>query len=169
MKLGLIQKKLLNKIENKEEFDEKDIIDFVLSPLMSSKRRIEDVIQVNVNAIRKIKTSRKNIDFIESMTILEVNQFVNDEDERNFLRREINMRINLLREIYEDNLNEGIVIGEERGIAIGEERGIAIGEFNVKQELALKLLNDNFEISYVSDLTGLTKSQILEIKDKNSA
>ena len=87
------------------------------------------------------------------------------------------MRINLLREIYEDNLNEGIVIGEERGIvigeergiAIGEERGIAIGEFNVKQELALKLLNDDFEISYVSDLTGLTKSQILEIKDKNSA
>lgn len=160
-----VQKKLLNKIENKEEFDEKDIIDFVLSPLMSSKRRIEDVIQVNVNAIRKIKTCRKNIDFIESMTILEVNQFVNDEDERNFLRREINMRINLLREIYEDNLNEGIAIGEERGIAIGEERA----EFNVKQELALKLLNDDFEISYVSDLTGLTKSQILEIKDKNSA
>lgn len=152
-----VQKKLLNKIENKEEFDEKDIIDFVLSPLMSSKRRIEDVIQVNVNAIRKIKTCRKNIDFIESMTILEVNQFVNDEDERNFLRREINMRINLLREIYEDNLNEGIAIGEERA------------EFNVKQELALKLLNDDFEISYVSDLTGLTKSQILEIKDKNSA
>ena len=74
------------------------------------------------------------------------------------------MRINLLREIYEDNLNEGIAIGEERGIAIGEERA----EFNVKQELALKLLNDDFEISYVSDLTGLTKSQILEIKDKNS-
>lgn len=152
-----VQKKLLNKIENKEEFDEKDIIDFVLSPLMSSKRRIEEVIQVNVNAIRKIKTSRKNIDFIESMTILEVNQFVNDEDERNFLRREINMRINLLREIYEDNLNEGIVIGEERG------------EFNAKRELALKLLNDDFEISYVSDLTGLTKNQVLSLKHKNSA
>ena len=91
------------------------------------------------------------------------------------------MRINLLREIYEDNLNEGIAIGEERGIAIGEERGIVIGEergivigeergeFNAKQELALKLLNDDFEISYVSDLTGLTINQVLSLKHKNSA
>ena len=62
----------------------------------------------------------------------------------------------------------GIAIGEERGIAIGEERGIAIGEERGEKrnmvKTANKMLSRKMPVDLISELTGLSVSEINKLK-----
>ena len=67
----------------------------------------------------------------------------------------------------------GIAIGEERGIAIGEERGIAIGEERGEKrnmvKTANKMLSRKMPVDLISELTGLSVSEINKLKTAPSA
>ena len=83
--------------------------------------------------------------------------------------------IEMLREEERNNIRKGIKIGESRGIKLGEKRGIKLGEKRGielgekrgleknkkdKMEIAKKLLERNFSIEEIAEITGLTKQEL---------
>ena len=83
--------------------------------------------------------------------------------------------VEMLREEDKRNIRQGIKIGEARGITIGEKRGVSIGEKRglkigeeknkkEKKEIAKKLLSRNFSIEDISEITGLKKQEIENIR-----
>ena len=61
---------------------------------------------------------------------------------------------------------EGILIGEQKGIGIGRAEGIGIGAERKNLEFAQKMLQHNQPIPFITELTGYTKDQLLDIAAK---
>lgn len=146
-----LQNELINKIENKEEFKDKEVIEFILCILMSTKQRIPDLITKNLKYMGKIKTSKENKEFIESMMFLLISKFVTDENERKILWRELKMRIKLVDEIYES----GKIEGKEEGIKEGQEKE--------KIKIAKKLIKQNLTKEQIIKATNITEKQLLTL------
>ena len=68
---------------------------------------------------------------------------------------------------FEEGLEKGMKQGLEQGLEQGIERGIEQGEKNSKFEIAKKMLDKNFDISVISEITGLDKNEILTSVNKN--
>ncbi|SPR10152.1 transposase [Orientia tsutsugamushi] len=60
---------------------------------------------------------------------------------------------------------EGIEIGEIKGRAEGRAEGIEIGEVKAKQELARNLLKAGFSVEFISENTGLSKEEVINLKN----
>ena len=76
---------------------------------------------------------------------------------------EYDTRMNAIEEGHAIGLAKGLEQGLEQGI----ERGIEQGEKNSKFEIAKKMLDKNFDISVISEITGLDKNEILTSVNKN--
>ena len=61
---------------------------------------------------------------------------------------------------------EGLLIGEQKGIGIGRAEGIGIGAERKNLEFAQKMLQHNQPIPFITELTGYTKDQLLDIAAK---
>ena len=60
-------------------------------------------------------------------------------------------------------VDEGIMLGEERGEKRGEERGEKRGEMQKALAIARRMLEKNYPIEQVVDLTMLTKQEVEEL------
>ena len=60
-------------------------------------------------------------------------------------------------------VDEGIMLGEKRGEERGEERGKKQGSMNEKLIIARRMLEKNYPIEQVVDLTMLTKQEVEEL------
>lgn len=143
----IIQRNLKNKINNGIKFTNKDVIDFILSPLMYTERGIDVLLTENVRLLRKIKTSSNNLMFMEAMIFLEIHKFIVDENKRDFLRRELLMRITLIREIFEDVYRDARI----------DER----------KDFAMNLLNKEFSVDDIVELTKLSREDVLNLKNNS--
>lgn len=114
---------------------------------MSTKRKIEDVIKINVNLLRKINTSAENLDFISSMMFLIISKFVNDNKKQEYLWRELKMKISLIDKICDTMFKEGI------------EKGIE----NNKIEIAKDMIKKNYSEEEIISITKITKEQLLTL------
>ncbi|SPR07878.1 transposase [Orientia tsutsugamushi] len=84
---------------------------------------------------------------------------------------------NIMRTIAAKYIDEGIEIGETKGIAKGRAEGIEIGEIKgraegieigevkAKQELARNLLKAGFSVEFISENTGLSKEEVINLKN----
>ena len=61
-------------------------------------------------------------------------------------------------------VDEGIMLGEKRGEERGEERGKKQGSMNEKLIIARRMLEKNYPMEQVVDLTMLTKQKVEELK-----
>ena len=61
-------------------------------------------------------------------------------------------------------VDEGIMLGEKRGEERGEERGKKQGSMNEKLIIARRMLEKNYPMEQVVDLTMLTKQEVEELK-----
>ncbi|WP_253303140.1 Rpn family recombination-promoting nuclease/putative transposase [Wolbachia endosymbiont of Phyllotreta cruciferae] len=61
---------------------------------------------------------------------------------------------------------EGILIGEERGIKIGAEKGREEGEKQAKISVAKNSLKAGVSIDVIAQITGLSHSEILQLRKK---
>ena len=61
-------------------------------------------------------------------------------------------------------VDEGIMLGEERGEKRGEERGEKRGEMQKALDIARRMLEKNYPMEQVVDLTMLTKQEVEELK-----
>jgi len=63
---------------------------------------------------------------------------------------------------------EGMMIGKEEGMMIGKEEGIMIGEQKGKEleriNIAIQMLSHTISIDTISAVTGLSKEDILKLK-----
>ena len=59
--------------------------------------------------------------------------------------------------------DEGIMLGEERGEKRGEERGEKRGEMQKALDIARRMLEKNYPMEQVVDLTMLTKQEVEEL------
>ena len=60
-------------------------------------------------------------------------------------------------------VDEGIMLGEKRGEERGEERGKKQGSMNEKLIIARRMLEKNYPMEQVVDLTMLTKQEVEEL------
>ena len=60
-------------------------------------------------------------------------------------------------------VDEGIMLGEKRGEKHGEERGEKRGEMQKALAIARRMLEKNYPIEQVVDLTMLTKQEVEEL------
>ena len=60
-------------------------------------------------------------------------------------------------------LEEGMQKGLEKGRAEGLEKGIQKGQTKGKQEIALNMLKEKADISFISKVTGLSEDEIIKI------
>ena len=60
-------------------------------------------------------------------------------------------------------VDEGIMLGEERGEKRGEERGEKRGEMQKALDIARRMLEKNYRMEQVVDLTMLTKQEVEEL------
>ncbi len=60
-------------------------------------------------------------------------------------------------------VDEGIMLGEKRGEKRGEERGEKRGEMQKALDIARHMLEKNYPMEQVVDLTMLTKQEVEEL------
>ena len=60
-------------------------------------------------------------------------------------------------------VDEGIMLGEKRGEKRGEERGEKRGEMQKALDIARRMLEKNYPMEKVVDLTMLTKQEVEEL------
>ncbi|WP_231840808.1 transposase [Orientia tsutsugamushi] len=53
----------------------------------------------------------------------------------------------------------------DEGIEIGETKGIAKGRAEAAQELAMNLLKAGFSVEFISENTGLSKKEVVNLKN----
>ena len=61
-------------------------------------------------------------------------------------------------------VDEGIMLGEKRGEKHGEERGEKRGEMQKALAIARRMLEKNYPMEQVVDLTMLTKQEVEELR-----
>lgn len=66
--------------------------------------------------------------------------------------------------IYQIGLERGVVNGIEKGIEKGIKKGIEKGKFAEKLEMAKVMLQEGFELSMIAKITGLSETEILQLK-----
>ena len=69
-----------------------------------------------------------------------------------------------IRQMVDEGIMLGEKRGEERGEKRGEERGKKQGSMNEKLIIARRMLEKNYPMEQVVDLTMLTKQKVEELK-----
>lgn len=154
-----IRDNLKRKIENNQKFTEQEVMDFVLTPLMKIDENIVDFIRENVNLVKKIKASQEDILFVESMLLMEIDNFIQDNDLNRMIKGELRMKLSIIDEIVDDIMNEGIAEGRIEGIVEGEERGIE----KTKLQVAKDMLKEGYSKEEILKISKITSKQLLTL------
>ena len=67
----------------------------------------------------------------------------------------------------EEGLERGLIQGREQGREEGLQQGIWKGRQEERRQLALKMLKKKTDISFISEVTGFSETQIKKITDEN--
>ena len=142
---------LKDKIKNNIEFNEEDVMDFVLTPLMKIDSNIEDFIRENVYLVKKIKATEKDILFMEAMLVMEIDNFVRDEELNRIIKGELRMKLSIIDEIVDDILEEG------------EEKGIVIGAEKTRIQVAKDMIKEGYSEEEILKISRITSKQLLTL------
>ncbi|KJV72068.1 putative transposase, partial [Orientia tsutsugamushi str. UT76] len=72
---------------------------------------------------------------------------------------------NIMRTIAEKYIDEGRAEGIKLGETKGRAEGIEIGKVKAKQWLARNLLKAGFSVEFISENTGLSKEEVINLKN----
>ena len=64
---------------------------------------------------------------------------------------------------YEQGEEKGFAAGEAKGEARGRTEGKAEGAAEAKRQMVLSMLEKGFDIKLISELTGLSETEVLDI------
>ena len=71
------------------------------------------------------------------------------------------------RAAYEEGRNDGYASGKNDGYTLGKDEGIEIGLDKRNKEIAKTMLKEStFDIEMISKITGLTKEEIILLKEE---
>ncbi|EKQ57621.1 MULTISPECIES: hypothetical protein [unclassified Clostridium] len=135
---------IINKIKNKEELSNHDIISLTFTPIMGGKLSKSDKI---INAIRVVKDIDKDYRYdVESILYAFASKFLEGKDLEK-VREEIKMT-ELGRSLIEEGMEKGIVEGENKKTI----------------EIVKNAIKKGMDNSIISDLTGLSNEEIEGIR-----
>nr|WP_284524813.1 transposase [Orientia tsutsugamushi] len=93
-------------------------------------------------------------------------KYLSEEEKGNIMRTIAAKYIDEGIEIGETKgIAKGIEIGETKGIAKGRAEGIAEGRAEAARGLARKLLKAGFSVEFISENTGLSKKEVINLKN----
>ena len=95
--------------------------------------------------------------------INKVDDFMSDEEAREIVRLREKWQMDYDSSIASAK-EDGYEEGHEKGRAEGHAEGIKKGKLESQIKIAQKLLDENFEIEKIADITSLSKDDILKIK-----
>ncbi|CAN0577811.1 unnamed protein product [Ectocarpus sp. 12 AP-2014] len=103
----------------------------------------------------------------KALSVLEVMNFTDDErsayeDHLKWMRIEANT----LKKTYQKGIEEGIEQGIEKGMEKGIEQGIEKGIEEGIEQTAIKMLKQKLDHKLISDVTGLSREQIIKLANK---
>lgn len=101
--------------------------------------------------------SIRNSSVISSYDMLESYKWTTEQ-------RDAFVRAKLVEDSYDINMTEEFEKGEAKGKAEGIEQGIEQGIEKRNIEIAKKMLSKNTDIKSISEFTGLTEEQVLELQ-----
>lgn len=130
-----IRNELIEKINNGIEFSEDDVMDFVLTPLMTIDTSIVEFIRENIYLVNKIKASEDDIQFIESMILLMINKYVQDDELNRIMKGELYMNFSIVDYIIDD---------------IAENKSLQIAD---------KMLKEGCSKEFILKMTSITEEQ----------
>ena len=139
--------------------------DNVLEQLDKLKEILQEIIRTKkvkgIDYIRRIlwynisKISKESKGKLEKVLLDVTKEKVNIED--------------IMGSLAEEWYSEGIGIGKAEGIGIGKAEGIGIGEHNKAVETAKNMLSKNLDLKLISDCTGLSESEIIDLQKQKSS
>ena len=102
----------------------------------------------------RVNVAMKENDKVKE-AINKVDDFMSDEEAKEIVR---------LREKWQMDYDSSIASAKEDGYEEGHAEGIKKGKLESQIKIAQKLLDENFEIEKIADITSLSKDDILKIK-----
>ncbi|MCZ0932059.1 MAG: Rpn family recombination-promoting nuclease/putative transposase, partial [Oligoflexia bacterium] len=102
------------------------------------------------------------------MALKHFNKLSKDEElYQEELTRQISLvAYNLDRQgLWDEGIQKGLQKGLKQGKTLGKQEGLAQGEFNKQKEIALNMLNKNLEVSFISEVTGLSEKEIKKLNN----
>ena len=122
-------------------------VDFLKNPAHIDKRVLDNKdIEKAVEELEYISTDDEERAIIES-----IQSGINDQNSRETIAR---------NEGKEEGLREGLTKGKQEGLKQGKEEGLKQGEMNKAKEMARNMLKKGFDITVISEISGLTIEEI---------
>lgn len=179
-----ILKRIRYKIENNITLTGDDLNKLEFLPLFKSRLKPGEILFETANLTNQlIDIPQSQIDHIKTGQVILANWFFHDELDKKKIWKVIEMKTSMFRFIYdeleargleegmkkgfergmEQGIERGIEQGIEKGMEKGMEEGILKGELNSKKEVARKMLNLNYSMDEIINITGLTKKEITKL------
>ena len=124
---------------------------------LKSRKELLSWLRFVINPEKLEDTDMENENIKEAKEKFE--ELQNDEIERELAFRR-QMAIMDKKAFHDTAYNDGFREGEKKGAKEGEKRGEERGEKNASIEIAKKMKKENFDISTIEKLTGLSKEEI---------
>ena len=187
--VGEIISNIKEKINNQESFDEKELIEFSLTPIMHrSRENIINQFKQNVELMNQINYNNKQIrNSTYGIAIMLSNMyFAKDDPMRKEIQGDYMMKVDCVNEAIKESYDAGLDAGKLEGIKEGKLEGIKEGKLEgIKEgkiEMIIDLFNSgkfsindvvtqlsllNCDLKTISHITGLSENKINEIKNQD--
>ncbi len=154
-----IKNKVRLKVQNKIFTKKLEYKIFDLTKAYKSEKKTRYSELVNLFKINDLEKLEKIIKSQLNLEILEEIRNYNRNSEEYKKMEDIEMLMMNETEHYEDAYIDGFNIGNSQGI----KQGISKGKNERNIEIAKKMIENNVEIAFISEITGLTKEQIVSL------
>ena len=161
--VGEIISNIKEKINNQESFDDKELIEFALTPIMHrSREKIVNQFKQNVELMNQINYDNNHIrDSTYGIAILLSNMyFAADDPMRKEIQGDYMMKVDCISEAIQDSYDEGEIKGEIKMVVNLFNSGKLTAE-----DTASELLSLNCKPKMISNVTGLSENEINKIKN----
>ena len=169
--VGEIISNIKEKINNQESFDDKELIEFALTPIMHrSREKIVNQFKQNVELMNQINYDNNHIrDSTYGIAILLSNMyFTADDPMRKEIQGDYMMKVDCISEAIQDSYDEGLNTGKIEGEIKGEIK-MVVNLFNsgklTAEDTASELLSLNCKPEMISNITGLSENKISKIRN----
>ena len=148
---------LEEKLNNKEDLTDIDMLNLIFLPLMSHELPREEIATKSVQLAKNIEDTQKRNACIASVFAF-ASKYLEEENINNLLEviKMTDLATLLLRDAIEESMEKGIEKGMEKGMEKGKQAR--------DTEVAKSMLIDGLDVEFIRKYTGLSVKQIEKLK-----
>ena len=155
-----IRKQIETKIRNREDLEEKDMMQLIIYPLMfrgdkAKQEAIRDVLQFS-GQIEDFSKQK----FVLKMLLAFTDKFIKDEDARKI--QEV-IKMTKVERLFEEEKQQAVNEAVEKAVEKAVEENTKTTEANTSKRIALNLLSGGISEDKVASCTGLSLEVVREL------